>query len=375
MRPVSPEFLRSLRGSHRMCARATVVSGFPTGVNPTGTEIEIEAGDVRHDATAKIRATLDLSVAGEHWPDTPDALLNPYGAELFIERGIVLGGGAREWVSQGYYRIESPEQDDAPDGLVRIAGKDRMAGIIDARLEAPIQFGPATAVSTVFDALVLDVHPSAVIEYDFDAGAVTFPGSHIAEEDRHGFLADIVRALGKVWFWDYRGVLRVEDPPVPTSPVWEVNAGAGGVLVAMGRARSREGVYNAVVAVGEAPGSGTPVRAVARDLAPTSPTRWGGPFGKVPRYYSSPFITTAAQASTAAASMLIRSLGLPYSIDFQTVANPALEPLDPVLITYSSRKPSELHVIEKLTVPLTADQALTASTRDQTDTDVSVEEQ
>lgn len=373
MRPVTDAFLRSLRGSHRMCARATVVSGFPTGVSPVGDTIPVESGDVQYDASAKIRANLDLAIPGEYWPDTPDALVNPYGTEVFIERGIVLGGGAREWVSQGYYRIESVEQDDATGGLVRLSGKDRMAGIIDARLEAPIQFGPATAVSTVFDTLVLDVYPTATIEFDFDAGATTFPGNHIAEEDRHGFLDDIVRALGKVWFWDYRGVLRVEDPPAPGLSVWDVNAGEGGVLVAMSRERTREGIYNAVVAHGEAPGTNTVVRAVARDMNPASPTYWLGAFGKVPRYYSSPFITTVTQASTAAASLLTRTLGLPYAIDFQAVANPALEPLDPVLVTYSSRKKAELHVIEKLTIPLTADQALTATTRDQTDLDVDVE--
>lgn len=373
MRPVSDAFLRSLRGSHRMVARATIVTGLPTGVNPIGVVVPIESGDVQYDASAKIRANLDLAIPGEYWPDTPTDTVNPYGAEVFIERGIVLAGGTPTYVSQGYYRIESVEQDEAPSGLVRIVGKDRMAGIDDARLEAPIQFGPNTSVQTVFNTLVLDVYPTATIEYDFDAAAVTFPGNHLAEEDRHGFLAAVVRALGKVWFWDYRGVLRVEDAPAPSAPVWDVDAGEGGVLVQMGRERTREGIYNAVVAHGEAPGGGTPVRAVARDVSPTSPTRWGGPFGKVPRYYSSEFITTTGQAASAAAAMLTRSLGLPYSVDFAAVPNPALEPLDPVRITYSARDRAEVHVLEKLTVPLTADQALTASTRDQTDVDVEVD--
>lgn len=371
MRPVSNTFLRALSGSHRMVARARVVSGFPDGVDPDGTEIPIESGDVRFDASAKIRADLDLSLPGSYWPASPTDLVNPYGAEAFIERGIVLGGGLREWVSQGYYRIESVEQDDASGGLIRVTGKDRMAGIIDARLEAPIQFLPGTSVADVFDTLVRDVYPTATIEYDFDPDAVSFPGNHLAEEDRHGFLADVVRALGKVWFWDYRGVLRVEDAPAVSTPAWTVSSGERGVLVAMGRERSREGVYNAVVAHGEAPGGETPVRAVARDTSLTSPTRWGGPFGKVPRYYSSSFITTTPQAGNAAAALLTRSLGLPYKVDFQTVANPALEPLDPVDITLRDR--TERHVIQQLAIPLTPDRALTATTKDMTDVSIEVE--
>lgn len=372
MRPVSDAFLRALSGSHRMIARARVVSGIPTGVNPDGTEIEVEGGDVRFDASAKIRGDLDLSVPGDYWPASPNDLLMPYGNELFVERGIVLGGGQREWVSQGYYRIESVEQDDASGGLVRVAGKDRMAGIIDARLEAPIQFPPGTTVAELFDTLVLDVYPTAVIAYDFDADAVSFPGNHLAEQDRYGLLADVVRALGKVWYWDYAGVLRVEDPPSPSTPVWTVASGEDGVLVAMGRERTRQGIYNAVVAHGESPGGEEPVRAVARDVSPTSPTRWGGPFGKVPRYYSSPFITTTAQAATAASSLLGRGLGLPYALDFQSVPNPALEALDPVEIALHGRR--ELHVIEKLTIPLTADRALTASTKDLTNIVIEVDQ-
>lgn len=373
MRPVSAAFLRALTGAHRMVARATIVTGFPAGTTPAGTVVEIEAGDVQYDATAKIRANLDLTIPGAYWPDTPDALVTPYGTEVFIERGIVLGGGQREYVSQGYYRIDSVEQDDAPNGPVRIVGRDRQAGIIDARLEAPIQFTDNVTVKALFDTLVLDVYPTATIEYDFDATTTTFPGNHIAEEDRYGFLADVVKALGKTWFWDYRGHLVVRDAPSPSTPVWTVNAGEGGVLVKMGRERTREKVYNAVVAHGEAPDGGLPVRAVARDLNPSSPTRWGGPFGKVPSFYSSPFITSDTQAGTAAASILRGRLGLPYSIDFAAVPNPALEPLDPVLVSYSASRKAELHIVDKLTVPLTADQALTASTRDQTDLDVEID--
>jgi hypothetical protein len=373
MRPVSPEFLRILRGSAAERVRATIVTGFPTGTSPAGTVIPVIDGDVQFDSSAKIRATSDVVTDGDLWPDTPDDPLNPYGPELFVERGVVITGGSVEWVSLGYYRIESVEQNEVPDGTVRVPGKDRMAGLIDARLEAPVQFLAATAVSTVFDTLVLDVYPSAVIEFDFDAGARTFPGSHIAEQDRHNFLDDMVKALGKRWFWDHRGVLVVKDPPDTTAPVWTINHGPDGVLVALSRERSREGVYNAVVATGEAPGTDAPVRAVARDLAPTSPTRWGGPFGKVPRFFSSPFITTVAQASTAAASILRGQLGLPYSVDFRTVTNPALEVEDPIEITYADNRPVQRHVVDKLTIPLDVTQAMTGTTRDQTTVDIGVE--
>jgi hypothetical protein len=377
MRPVSDRFLKVSRESHKPCFRARVVTGMPTGVEPAGVDIPILDGDVQLDANANIRGTLDLTTDGSLWPADDTDLINPYGTELHISRGIEYGGGDREWVSQGYFRIYSVDRDDAPKGgPIRIEARDRMSGIIDARLESPVQFAEATAVSTVFDTLVLDVYPDAEILYDFDAGAITFPGSHIAEQDRYAFLLDVVKALGKVMYWDYEGKLRVEDAPAlsTSAVVFDVTHGAHGVLVSMQQSRSREGVFNAFVVTGEAPGDQPAVRAVARDMSPTSPTYWLGPFGKVPKFYSSPFITDVGQAAAAAAALLVRNLGRPYNVSFGMVPNAALEPLDVVRVSYRDDAPVELHVLEKLNIPLTAAGLMSAQTRERSSEEITVEE-
>lgn len=367
MRPVSDAFLRTVRGSHTMTAEARVVEPGQTGVDPDGEDLPILSGDVQVDGTANVRSTLDMLTDGTGmWPTQASSLLAPYGNEVFVRRGIQYGNGTTEWVSLGYFRIESPEQDEPPDGPIRISAKDRMAGLIEARLLAPVQYLAGAVLGDIVDELVTEVYPSAVIEWDDSTDADTLGRSLVAEEDRFEFLADLVTAAGKVWYWDYRGVLVIVSPPDPATPVYEVNHGANGVLVAMSRTLSREGVYNAVVATGEGTDTEDPVRAVAVDDNPLSPTFWDGQFGKVPRFYSSPFITTTAQAQSAARSLLTRNLGLPYTVDFTTVPNPALEPLDPVLVSYSDRYRTETHVIEKVTVPLTPDAPLSAATREQT---------
>jgi hypothetical protein len=371
MRPVSPEFNRIVRGSHRMCARARIVAPGQTGVDPDGTEIPIVAGDVTHDANAEVRATLDLTTVWD-WPRSATDLLAPYGNEVFVERGIVRENGTKEWVSQGYFRIYAPEQRTVPRGAIRLDARDRMSGIVDARLLTPIQFEQGASVFDTFYYLVQEVYPTAEIVFDFDAAGTTFAGSHIAEEERYGFLLDVAASLGKVMFWDHVGRLRVQSPPDPGAPVFDVNHGKGGVLVEMSRTLSREGVYNAVVATGETPGEGDPVRAVAYDNNPDSPTYYFGGFGKVPRYYSSPFVKTQAQARSAAAAMLTRALGLPYNVEFAAVPNPALEPLDPVRVTYS-QAPAEVHVLEAITLPLVADGAMDARTREQTSIQIGLE--
>jgi len=365
VRPVSDRFLAALRGSHKACFQALVVAAGQTGTSPTGTEVPILGGDVQVDAKAAIRSTLVLSTDGDGtFPGSASDDFAPFGNEVFVRRGIEFGGGSVEWVSLGYFRINSVEQDDAPDGPLRVAGQDRMSGLIEARLLAPVQFAATDSYGTVVDTLVTEVFPWATVEWDDATDTDLLARALIAEEDRWGFLDELVTGKGKIWYWDHRGILVIKDAPDPEDVVWQCNAGAGGVMTSLSRDLSREGVYNAVVATGEALDTTAPPRAVAVDDNPDSPTYWEGDFGKVPRFYTSPFITTDGQALTAATAILRQNLGLPYNVQFGQVPNPALEPHDPIAV--NSGVGAELHVIERLTIPLDVDTEQVGTTRQQT---------
>lgn len=362
MRPVSDRFLAAVRGSHRMVARARIVEPGQHGADPDGIDIPILSGStVLLDASADVRSTLDLVTDGAWWPSSASDPLTPYGNELHIRRGIVTSGSTIEWVSLGYYRIDTVEQDRGPDGPIRVTGRDRMASIVDARLTEPLQIPATTQVGDAVERLVLEVLPDAVIEWDDSTDTRPLGRSILVEEDRYAALRDIVTSYGKIAYWDHRGVLVIQTPPDPTQPVYVVDHGARGVLTRISRRLSRQNVYNAVVAIGEGADTATPVRAVAVDSHPLSPTRWDGPFGRVPRFYSSPLITSLDQAHAAARSILIRESGLPYSIEVGLVPNPALEPYDPIRVRYPGR--SERHIIDRLTIPLTADGVMTGATR------------
>jgi hypothetical protein len=364
VRAVSDRFLAALRGSHRMVSRATLLTSYQEGTTPTGTDLPVLGGDVRSSAQADIRSTLDMTTDGTGWDFTPGAALTPYGSEIFIERGIVFGGGTVEWVSQGYFRIYEVEQEDAPDGPLRIAGRDRMSGIVDARFEAPRQFLKTATYGDVFDQLVTEVYPDATIEWDDDLVSTALGRTVVAEEeDRYAFLRDMVRSRGKILYWDYAGVLQVKDTPDPTSAVWEVNAGEAGVLVSLGRKLDREGVYNAVVAVGEGSDTTAPARGVARDVNPDSPTNYYGAFGPVPRFHFSPFYLTNTQARSGARSILTAALGRPHAVDFSSIPNPALEVFDAVNLRPGSS--SEIHVLDDIALSLLASGPMTAATRGQ----------
>lgn len=362
MRPVSDAFLRALRNSHTAITRARVCTTYQTGTDPEGTEIPIVAGTVTLDATADIRATLDLTTTGT-WPAAPTDLLAPYGGEIYVERGVEVSG-TREWVGLGYFRIDRPDQDAAADGPIRLACSDRMAGIVDAKLTTPITWYTNHTFRQAFERMVFDVYPDLEIDYDFNPDGITVGRTVVVDEDRYGFLADLCRAISKTMHFDHAGRLRVAAAPNPTEPVWAVDHGPNGVLTSLSRSLDRNGIYNAVVAEGEAADGTPPVRAIAYDVGPNSPTYWWGRFGKVPRRYSSSLLTRQAQAEQAAVVLLSRALGAPYSVSFGAVPNPALEPLDPILVTYADESPAEHHVVQTLDIGLGEGDAMTGTTRE-----------
>lgn len=345
-----------------MVSDARILTTYQEGVDPTGTAVDMIAGSVTLSASADIRANAGILVSGnDAWPLLNDDLLTPYGNEVFVRRGIDFGNGTVEWVSFGYLRIDSVSQTRNEDYPISLTCYDRMIGIIEARLLTPIQFSAGVSLSTIVSTLVLEVYPDVTIEWDDDTGDTLITRSQIAEENRFGFLKELVTSYGKIMYFDYRGVFVIQDVPSDDVPVFNVNSGTGGVLIELNRARTREGVYNAVVVNGQGADTEQPIFAVVVDSDPNSPTNYTGRFGKVPRFYTSTFITTNDQAAATANSLLRRTIGLPYSVDFRAVVNCALEPYDPIGIVTSRNR--ELHVLDTIEFPLDAETPMTSSTK------------
>jgi hypothetical protein len=359
MRPVSARFLAAVTGSHQMVSRATLltVSG-QNGVTPTGTVLPIVQGDVKLDSTANVRGTIDLTTTA-----TWGSIL-PYGHEIYIERGIVYGNQDTEWVGQGYYRVDEITQQNAPLGTLTLTGSDRMAYIVDGRVPTPQVFVSGTSIQTVFQTLVLDVQPLAQFDADFAWGSTTLTSDYVCTDDRYAFLKDIADSLGKIMYWDYRGRFQLRSAPSVTTPVANIYAGKNGVLVSAQRQLTRQGIYNGVVASGQQTSDQTPpVSALVIDSNPNSPTYWFGPFGKVPKFYSSSFLVTQSQCSNAAAAMIATVTGRPYNVNFGMVPNPALEPLDPVSVKYSDSDGGATHVLTSVTIPLDHQATMTGTTK------------
>jgi hypothetical protein len=134
------------------------------------------------------------------------------------------------------------------------------------------------------------------------------------------------------------------------------------VLIGGTASTSRDGVFNEIIARGERTDGSSPVQYIVINDDPWSPTVWGGPFGKVPRVYSSPQITTADQAKRAGKALLARSAGAARSLSLSAVPNPALDAGDVIAVQFPNGV-VEHHMVDRLTIPLGASDAMPVTTR------------
>ena len=362
MRTTTAAFDEAIVGSHTLAFEAIVIDS--AGAE---TSVDIVDGTVTLDQTAAVRGRCDVTIVDDGTldlvPTSSSSLLAPYGNELRLSRGVLYPDGTSELVSLGVFRIQDAEISDAPDGMqIRIAGLDRAQRVVDARFEEPYNVTAGTNYATAIQTVIEAAYPD--VETDLTATALTTPALIAQEgEDRWKFAQEMAAAIAMRLYFDGDGILQLV-PSVLSSPVATLAEGDGGVLIAAGRRWTREGTFNRVIATGENTSETAPARGVATDENPLSPTYYFGPFGKVPRFYTSSFITTDAQAASAAQKLLDDELGTSEQVSFGSLVLPHLEPGDTVQITRERAGISvEDHVIDQLTIPLSPAGGMSGQTR------------
>ena len=375
MRGVSAKWDRTVTGSWTPFYRLTACSFFQTGSSPDGVRVPLMGGRVSLDGAADIYATCELTVDGAYWPEPNDldAIVAPYGAEVFVQAGIRYRDDLVELVGLGYFRVRTLGQENATQlGPIELTGEDRMSTIARAKLLAP-QFFPSTTTNGEFaEALVTEVFPDAVIEWDDEQEDQPIGRDVIVEDDRRAALNSMAVSIGKIMRFNGVGVLTFFTPPNPieSSPVARLVSGRGGVLSAVNRELTDAGVVNAVVARGDGADEVGAAYAAVLDLEPTSPTRYDGPFGPSPYYLTSSLITTDDLAVIAAQTELRRRSGLPHTIRFDVAPRFELEPDD--LVHIEHRYGVGRHVVASLDIPLTPGGTMSGITREQLVTSIGV---
>jgi hypothetical protein len=343
---VTERFKRAIASSYRF--NTTVEYCLP-GIVPWS-PVNWTDGSITSDRTAQCRWSGNMTIKDDI---VGYNLLNAYGARIRIARNIYIPRVGFESVPWGVYRIE--EVDDSKlssSAQLNLVSMEQQ--IIDSRFPLAVTIAEGTP-KTIISKLVWGAVPDAVIHYAPDLLAYNTIPAFNAQNDRWGAIEgsqdgySIAQALGAEAYFDGRGTFRVEVVPSIKDPVaWVLNAPGSpnkNVLLNETKNMTRQGVYNVVVVKDSSTDSKAPFKpAWAWDNDASSPTYAGSspiggyagnsddssPFGVVPRFYASPLFTSRDQMFNTAKKQIIKSIGTRFSLQFEAMANPALEPGDVV---------------------------------------------
>lgn len=360
MQPVTADFLAALRGPHTSSIQLIARRD---GVQVGGT-LQVLSGQVTAEASRinspRRSLSVELAPARGLW-DT----LAPAGTLLLAYRGVRFINGTIERVPLGVFDVDEQSLGYGPSGGLSFTAPDLWVRTQRARFETPRTTSGSALSAAVTLASEAVAAGQGTLGGDF---TVTHRGS-VWERDREEAINELARTAGAWIYCDTTG--RVTTRTVPTlndPPVWMVDASASGVMLDATRSRNRQRTYNVVVvSAGDTDGTAPFAPQTAADNDSTSDTYVGGAFGRVPYFYSSQLLTTTGQATAVANLMLRRVRGLAAQLDLTSVVNPALEPGDVIEVLLPARDGDtplvERHIVDSVTIPLTADGTQSIQTR------------
>lgn len=359
MYAVSNAFLTALRSP------SMVVSVLVTASD--GTTLSAIDGSVSLDGRRSITRTASLELTATSARSASqifDLVMTP-GLEITIKRGLKLASGVFEYVPLGVFSTDSASISRSASGTVKWSGSDRSKKISRARFTDPYQITASTTLATAGASLLqsrwsqVQTNFSNVLETVgaqaiFEAGESSDPWAQARK---------LFSDYGYDLNFDGNGTARAVLIPDPASSqtIFDFGSASTNLVIEADSSGSFEKVYNGVVATGEGSGLSTPIRGEAWDTVVTSPTYYLGNYGKVPLFYSSPQLTSAAIAQATANALLAKLKGQVEDFAWSTVVNPALEPYD--MVSTTVKGVTRIVMIDQLTIPLKAQEPMTATAR------------
>lgn len=353
---VSADFLTTLKEPSMQMV--TLVSA------SNGATLWFTDGRVDMDSRRSITRTCELTLVPTDVYDVDalyDLVMTP-SIELTVYRGLMVNG-LPEYVPLGVFSTDTARKDEA---TVAWSGSDRSKKIARARFTDVYPIAAGTSLATAGTNLLVSrwsftptdfsgVTETIAAQIIFEAGESSDPWAQARQ-----MFADNGYDLN----FSGNGTARatVVPDPATVNAVYDFGQGESQLFIDGETVGTFEQTFNGVIATGEGSNVDTPVRGEAWDTDPASPTYWQSGFGLVPRFYSSPLLTTADQCTKAAATILAKSKGRLEQFTVTSVVNPALEPLDVVTGTLYGN--AARFVIDKLTVPLKASESMSIVARE-----------
>lgn len=360
MLPSTPAYKLALRQTHRRVSRFTVRR--PDGVL-LAENVPIGGGVVTAQLTSRVTRTATFTASNEWFPVEPDDPMSPYHAIVEIRTGIAYPSGEEELFRIFTGRVYEATQNE--DGQVSFRADDLAADVLAADFEQPEN--SVLGRSTVFEMqrLIGDGYEWAV----FGTNDVTdaFVPRLSWDDDRGKALDDLGSTVGGRWYalGDGSFVVR-RNNYTDVSPVISLSDGPGGTISSARIILTADGAYNSIVVTAERPDTATPIRVTERDLNPSSPSYFGGLFGKRVRKIRSQESLAFFDAQRVARSQLAASRALQRQWALSMVPDMTLEPGDVAGMEWRGLRDTQ--VIDSLSYPLSPQASMTVSARSSVET-------
>jgi hypothetical protein len=344
MYAVTGTFLQALRQSHTAIVKVDAYLGGSLLVG----DMPISSGSVSINSGSGVRRQLDCTITDRTLWSTLDVI----GVELRAYRGIRYPSGDTEMVPLGIFSLDAQSISVGPTGGIQVSSApDRWARVQRAAFEQPTPAIATAAIKSEIQRLVTGAISGLTVTNS--ATRTDKAGPLIWDQDRSAAIIDLATSIGAEVYFDVAGQLMIVDAPLLSqTPVWTVDASASGVLISGERMRDRARTYNVVVAYpSDLSGTAVYTPVVVADTDPTSRTYVNGPFGRVPFRYTSPAMTTSAQALVAAKALLNKVKAVNAQLNVEAVVNPALDRGD-VITVLTPDGSTERHLVDAVTIPL-----------------------
>lgn len=322
MLPVSEIARQALVRPHAVYTRAEVWRG---GVRLLDS-LPIVSGSVRATLQSRVTRTVDMTVPPRYFPRDANGALAPFGSELRIWRGVSIGGITNHpsyvWP---VFRGPITKTKWGTGGGVSVSASDRAGDVAETSFETPVSVTQGDLLHTRVREFISEASPDAEFA-PFTLINRVLP-TLTWDENRGQALDDLAGSAGGFWYALADGSFTLTPVPwVYSDGVVDLEIGPDSpILRSAGIEFNREGVYNVIVARAERTDGSPPARYVTYVNDPTSPIRYGGPYGKRPLHQSVQAASNAAGVQLVAETLKQRSQALAETWEASIVPYPPLE--------------------------------------------------
>ena len=366
MFPTSANFRTAISTSHTVVSKAEIWA-----TDQKLDDIDIESGSVEISTSSAIRRTCKVNLVTDRTnnnlvPDNQFDLLNPFGNEIRLYRGVKFSDATEEYIPLGVFVITDVSISDTNDGVsIELSGEDRALIVSRNKWTSPYQLTTGTLETSITN-LLLNRYPEVVTS--FPTTNVTINQVILGAENENDPWKDAVEIcelVGFDLFFDATGVVTMKQFPTldGTSPIATFEEGNGTTVTSLNRSISTKETFNGVIYYVEGSNVSTPIRVEVWDEDSGSPTYRYGKFGQVPTFISTNLLNTSAAAITAATLLLNTYIGAQETINWEGLVNPALDVQDIVYVKAVGAKVDRIVILDTLTIPLSPNEVMSASAR------------